>query len=291
MPTIEELKHKITTADDLKSVVKTMKALAAVSIHQYEKAVDSLAEYNRTLEMGWQILLQRESQMLLKPKVSPPKKAGLVVFGSDWGMCGQFNERIADYTQKALCDRDRETSIVNVGAKIATCLQTKGYSCDASFNLPSSVTGITTVVRQIVLTLENWREQDRIDRIDLIYNCIDSGVHYQTRQLQIFPLNFNWLRRLEQQKWSGSSLPIFTMDRNNLASALFRQYFFVALYRACAESLKSESTSRLAAMQMAEKNITERLDELNIQFNQQRQTTITEELLDIAAGFEALNGQ
>ena len=102
-------------------------------------------------------------------------------------------------------------------------------------------------------------------------------------------MNFNWLRRLKQQKWTGSSLPIFTIDRNKLASALFRQYFFVALYRACAESLKSESTSRLAAMQMAEKNITERSDGLNMQFNQQRQTTITEELLDIVAGFEALS--
>lgn len=74
-----------------------------------------------------------------------------------------------------------------------------------------------------------------------------------------------------------------------MASASFGQYFLVSLYRACAESLKSENTSRLAAMQTAEKNISERLTELNMQFNQQRQTTITEELLDIVAGFEALN--
>ncbi|MEM7595783.1 MAG: F0F1 ATP synthase subunit gamma, partial [Cyanobacteria bacterium P01_A01_bin.83] len=107
--------------------------------------------------------------------------------------------------------------------------------------------------------------------------------------LQIFPLNLVWLQQLKQKKWSGSSLPGFTMDKHKLASALFQQYFFVTLYRACAESLKSESTSRLAAMQMAEKNISERLSELNMQFNQQRQTTITEELLDIVAGFEALS--
>ena len=79
------------------------------------------------------------------------------------------------------------------------------------------------------------------------------------------------------------------MNEDELAAALFRQYFFASLYRACTESLKSENTSRLAAMQMAEKNIGDRLSELNTQFNQQRQTTITEELLDIVAGFEALN--
>ena len=78
------------------------------------------------------------------------------------------------------------------------------------------------------------------------------------------------------------------MSEDKLMAALFRQYFFVSLYRACAESLKSENTSRLTAMQMAEKNISERLVELNLEFNQQRQTTVTEELLDIVAGFEAL---
>ena len=79
------------------------------------------------------------------------------------------------------------------------------------------------------------------------------------------------------------------MEEDKLAEALFRQYFFISLYRACAESLKSENTSRLAAMQTAEKNISECLGELNMQFDRQRQTSITEELLDIVAGFEALN--
>ncbi|MEQ8960851.1 MAG: F0F1 ATP synthase subunit gamma, partial [Coleofasciculus sp. C2-GNP5-27] len=59
MATIEELKTQISSAQDLQSVVKTMKALAAVSIRQYEKAVESLVEYNRTIEMGLQILLKQ----------------------------------------------------------------------------------------------------------------------------------------------------------------------------------------------------------------------------------------
>jgi F-type H+-transporting ATPase subunit gamma len=86
-------------------------------------------------------------------------------------------------------------------------------------------------------------------------------------------------------------LPLFSMDRDQLFSALIRQYLFVSLFRACAESLASENASRLAAMQGAERNIEERLEELQTQFHQQRQMTITEELLDIVAGFEALSGK
>ena len=78
------------------------------------------------------------------------------------------------------------------------------------------------------------------------------------------------------------------MDGERLFTKLIRQYLFVSLYRAFAESLASENASRLASMQGAERNIEERLADLNAQFHRQRQMSITEELLDIVAGYEAL---
>ena len=80
------------------------------------------------------------------------------------------------------------------------------------------------------------------------------------------------------------------MDWDALFSALVQQYLFVALYRACAESLASEDASRLAAMQNAERNIKDRLDELHAEYHHQRQNSITAELLDIVAGYEAVMG-
>jgi F-type H+-transporting ATPase subunit gamma len=79
------------------------------------------------------------------------------------------------------------------------------------------------------------------------------------------------------------------MDRSQLLAALIRQYLFVQLYRACAESLASENTSRLLTMQTAEKNIDERIDELNISYHSRRQEAITGELLDVISGFEVLS--
>jgi len=97
-----------------------------------------------------------------------------------------------------------------------------------------------------------------------------------------------WLARIQEEPWPTRVLPDFSMGWDALFSALIRQYLFVSLYRAFAESLASENASRLAAMQSAERNIDERLTELRGRFNQQRQSTITEELLDIVSGFEAL---
>jgi F-type H+-transporting ATPase subunit gamma len=80
------------------------------------------------------------------------------------------------------------------------------------------------------------------------------------------------------------------MEPQRLFSSLLRQYIFVSIFRACAESLASEYASRLAAMQAAEKNLEERLDEVTGRYRWLRQNVITSELLDVVAGFEALTG-
>jgi F-type H+-transporting ATPase subunit gamma len=72
--------------------------------------------------------------------------------------------------------------------------------------------------------------------------------------------------------------------------ALIREYLFISLFRACAESLASENASRLAAMERADKNITDLLALLNETFHRLRQSGIDEELFDVIAGFEALIG-
>ena len=72
---------------------------------------------------------------------------------------------------------------------------------------------------------------------------------------------------------------------------LIREYLFVSLFRACAESLASENASRLAAMQRAEKNIKDILETLNRKFHRERQAGIDEELFDVISGFEALGGR
>jgi F-type H+-transporting ATPase subunit gamma len=81
------------------------------------------------------------------------------------------------------------------------------------------------------------------------------------------------------------------MDREELLSRLIRQYFFVSIFRACAESQASEHASRLTSMQSAERNLDERLQEVTMIFRRARQNTITSELLDVVAGFEAIAGQ
>ncbi|NET30430.1 MAG: hypothetical protein F6K19_00245 [Cyanothece sp. SIO1E1] len=291
MQTPAALKRKIDSAQDLQSLVKTMKALAAVSIRQYERAVASLTEYDRTLEMGIHAMLINfpESLVGLKPVII--QRLGVVVFGSDQGMCGRFNEQLASFVWhklKNLPIRVKDRLVLTIGSHINAALAEFGQSTEVCFSVPGSIAGITPRVQEIVLQLEAWRREHQVDQILVFHNSPVTGTTYFPHIQQLFPLNVPYLRNLQQQPWHSRVRPMMTMSRDRLFSALFRQYFFVGLYRACAESLASENASRLASMQVAQKNIEDRLIELQADFQHQRQATITEELLDIVSGFEAL---
>jgi F-type H+-transporting ATPase subunit gamma len=288
--TAEALKRKIQSAQDLLGVVKTMKALAAVSIRQYQRAVESLADYNRTVEMGLQIVL-KESLEATAASRSQSMRLGAVVFGTDQGLCGQLNNTIVSH---ALEEMDKtgipkeERIIIAVGVRTADILEDSGQKVFEILTTPGSTAGITSMVQDITLLLENWRFKIAVERMHLYYSEYVSGAIYRPRTLKLIPVDHQWLVGLRREKWASRTLPTFTMDWNRIFRALIREYLFVSIYRAFANSLASENASRLAAMQSAEKNIEERLEELNVHFHRQRQMTITEELLDIVAGFEVL---
>jgi F-type H+-transporting ATPase subunit gamma len=287
--TAESLKRKIQSAQDLLGVVKTMKALAAVSIRQYQRAVESLADYNRTVEMGLQIVLKESLEATAASRSQP--RLGAVVFGTDQGLCGQLNNTIVSH---ALEEMDKtgipkeDRIIIAVGVRTADILEDSGQKVFEILTTPGSTAGITSMVQDITLLLENWRFKIAVERMHLYYSEYVSGAIYRPRTLKLIPVDHQWLVNLRREKWASRTLPTFTMDWDRIFRALIREYLFVSIYRAFANSLASENASRLAAMQSAEKNIEERLEELNVHFHRQRQMTITEELLDIVAGFEVL---
>jgi F-type H+-transporting ATPase subunit gamma len=292
MQTTESLKRRIKSAGDLLSVVKTMKALAAVSIRQYQKAVESLDDYNRTVEMGLQIVLKERMGAMMQSKKAVVKRMGAIIFGSDQGLCGQLNEQISVFALDNIKEagvKKENRKVLAVGARVADYVEDAGQSIDELLATPSSTAGITALVQEIIMIIEEWHFKQNVDHFMLFYNKYVSGANYHPYQVQLLPVNRDWLKEIARKKWDSKTLPIYRMDGDKIFSSLIREYLFVSLYRAFAESLASENASRLASMQNAEKNIEEQMLDLHVQFHRTRQMTITEELLDIVAGFEALS--
>jgi F-type H+-transporting ATPase subunit gamma len=290
MPTLESLRRKIDTASDLSSVVTTMKTLAAVSIRQYEDAVEALADYNRSIELGFQIVL-RVQPFHVEPGETP-RRTGAVVFGSDQGMCGQFNEEIVAFLRdrQQAAETQEGWRLVVIGARPEGQLRDAGQRIDKTYEVPTSLTDVNGLVQELLPRIERWRHESDIGELLVFYNRRTSASSYEPQQLALLPIDPQRLRRWQEQPWQSRCLPTFALPAERQLSHLVRQYLFVSLFRACAESLASENAARIAAMQAAEKNIEERLDELNGAFNKKRQSAITEELLDVVTGFEALGG-
>jgi F-type H+-transporting ATPase subunit gamma len=293
MQTLDALKRKIKSTQDLLSVVKTMKALAAVSIRQYQRSVESLVDYTRTVEMGLQVALQSRPEDELSGGVTPLGRLGGIVFGSDQGLCGQFNAQVVSH---AVDEFDRlgvapeNRYILTVGERAKDYLLAANQDIYDTLSTPSSTAGITPMVQELVMVLEEWHFGAQIQHIYLFYNHYVSGATYHPHTLRLLPVDHVWLEEIRNRKWESRSLPMYTLDFDTLFLALLREYLFVSLYRAFTESLASENASRLAAMQNAEKNIEEQLEEIHVAFHRQRQMTITEELLDIVSGYEAMKG-
>lgn len=290
MELLETLKRKINSAEELYSLVKTMKALAAVSIREHEQAVESLKEYHKTIEMGFQILLQnRKEEELFEIGSIERKRMCAIIFGSERGMCGQFNEKISAYYIDIMNDLNIEPQnriVFALGDRIITRLEEAGQAIEQRFSLFES--NINFTLQEVLINIEELRMKKEIDQIVLFYNRPATGTSFHSNMVYLLPFDPEWIRSLSMKKWPSRNMPIFTMDWESLFTSLTRQYLFFSLYRAFVESIASENTSRLASMQVAEKNIEERLRDLNAGFNLQRQTSITSELLDIMTGFEAL---
>ena len=292
--TTASLRRKIGSAGDLQAVVRTMKALAASSIGQYEKSVRALADYSRTVELGLGVCL-RESEpevLLAEPKGHNDKRGiGAVVFGSDQGLVGQFNDVVADFAVKTLTALPGESrTIWAVGERVQARLTDAGLPPAGLFAVPNSIQAITPLVGKILVESEMRQSKGDVTELHLFYNRPTSGAVYEPVSQRLLPLDETWRRDLAERPWPTKSLPEVVGGGTATLRALIREYLFVSLFRACAESLASENASRLAAMQRADKNIDDLLEHLHGTFHRLRQSGIDEELFDVISGFEALSG-
>lgn len=291
MQTIDSLQRTIGIITELQSVVRTMKTLSAVSIRQYERALISLEDYIRTIEMGLWVVLPPSSHRAARQRARAGEKIGAVIFGSDHGLCGKFNEDVGAYAidkMNGFQIRHEDRIILAVGSRAAAWITDNGHSVDATISEPASALTISKTVQKIVTVVDDWQQSKHITRIVLFYNRYNKNKTRTASMLPLLPIDTERFRALKEHPWPSRVLPAYTMDQTQLFKTLVHQYLFSLIFRACAESLASEHSSRLVSMQSAEKSITEHLQELGTRYHQYRQDAITAELLDIVAGFKTI---
>ena len=290
--TTARLRRKISSAGDLQSVVRTMKSMAASSIGQYETSVRALADYYRAVELGLSLCLRETepgASTRGRKRQSDRGTIGAVVFGSDQGLVGQFNDVVAEFALETLAALPGKPRVWAVGERVHARLEDAGLSMEGLLRVPNSVQAITPLVGRIQVESEAHRAKGEFGRVYVFHNRPRSGALYEPVSQRLMPLDSRWQRELANVRWPTGNLPQALGGAGTLR-ALIREYLFISLFRACAESLASENASRLAAMERADRNIDDLLENLHGTFHRSRQSAIDEELFDVISGFEALSG-
>lgn len=296
---IAALRRKINGAGDLHAVVRTMKALAASSIGEYERAVRALTDYDRMVSLG---LGECFRQAQARPDAPPMAErvpageadpVGAVVFGSDQGLVGPFNDVITDHALAALATLPGRPQVWAVGERVQARLKEAGLDVVGTYAVPGSVEAIAPLVAQIQIQIDSEAHRaagspGRLRQIHVFHNRPLAGSLYEPVGQRLLPLDAAWQQSLAAVPWPGKVKAEVLDHGATTLRALIREYLFISLFRACAESLASENASRLAAMERADRNIKDLLESLHGSFHRLRQGSIDEELFDVTAGYEAL---
>lgn len=287
--TAANLRRKIESADDLRSVVRTMKALAAASIGQYERSVRALVDYTRAVDMGLGLCLRVCGPAAPRSATKTDgREIGAVVFGSDQGLVGQFNDVVATHAVATLAALPGRPQVWAVGERVYAHLSAAGLTMAGRYDVPRSVAATAPLVAQILVDSEARHDHGELAELYIFHNRPADDAVYAPVSERLLPLDSAWRDELASRPWPTQRLAEVLGGPTATLRALLREHLFISLFRACAESLASENASRLAAMERAERNIDALLEGLHGTSHRLRQDSIDAELFDVIAGFEAL---
>ena len=287
--TQEVLNKQIKTTTDLRGIVNTMKMLSSVSVGQFEKALKSLNQYTRNVQSAFRGLFAQENFQYEPPSRPHGKNKILtIIIGSDNGLVGRFNRDLIDIMKHNLQNQSNCIKLITVGKRLAPMALTTDFPVIANYNNSNTVKEISALATAILTKINQVVSKEGFDKVLLFYTNRQNN-ESSVQMEQLIPFQDNLLSNLKTKKWDGKTLPLITAEHNELFSALIREYLQIVLVHALTASLASEHYIRMVHMQQAEKNIDERLNELRLIYQQTRQNQITDELIDIVSGAQAIN--
>lgn len=281
--TLEYLSRQNNTLGSIRGIVHTMKTLSAINAAPYEQAARSIEAYHRTILQGFATFAHRSGGIGLEAE--DVREQLLVVFGSDHGLCGSYNEILAEEVATH-CQAQTNVSprVLCIGAQMNDALRDQGLVPEAVLLPPASADGIGRLAGDIVTRLATLSRGQPLHRLGVTLAFTQRGEHGLREPVtqRLLPLPPSLLQH--EQRWHSRSLPDYSMSADALLAALIRAHIFASVFRASAEAMVTENAARLALMQQAEQSVDERLEEVQAEMRSVRQTEITNELMDVIIG-------
>jgi F-type H+-transporting ATPase subunit gamma len=297
MASVQDIKRRIRSVRNTRKITRAMELVAAAKLRRAQARIESMRPYaDRMLELmagtarasasvrGLPLLQQHEEE----------KSVAIVPLTGDRGLAGAFNSQILRRglaLERQLRGEGKQVHWVAVGRKGAGSLRFR------RFELTGEFTGFTdqplySNAQAIAHRVAELYTKDEVDRVILVYNQFESPLVQRVTVQDILPLSADLLESDEQEREDDAHRGdfIFEPEPEEILARLLPVYLETELYRALLESAASEHGARMTAMRNASKNAEELIDNLTLAMNRARQAEITQEILEVVAGADALTG-
>ena len=283
MANLKEIRNRISSVSSTMQITSAMKMVSAAKLKKAQDAITAMRPYSNKLTeilQGLSSSIDSDNKYAQKRIV---KKVLIVSITSNRGLCGGFNSNIFKKSTELASSvyNDSDVSFVTIGKKGNDFLQ-KGFNVESNHidifdNL--NMESVSLIAESL---MEKFVNED-FDKIDIIYNKFKNAATQVVVNEQFLPIS-----DIEEDA-SNNTDYIFEPSKTEIIEELIPKSLKNQLFKAIRDSWASEHGARMTAMHKATDNATELRDQLKLAYNQARQAAITNEILEIVGGAEALN--
>ena len=306
MATQKEVKTRITSVKNIRKITRAMEMVAAARLRRAEQRIDAMRPYAQAIRRMTQRVAesaknQEQRVPLLQRHGDKPKRVGIILVTGDRGLAGSFNSQIIRAGTRLAAEFRADGVEVDyyvVGRRGSSSLTFRGEQVVDSF------TGFTdrpafANARDIGDAVTARYVDEELDRVELIYNRYVSPLTQYVRRQTLLPL--------QEAEVYGEGIPdepeeadpelaeeqsrsewIYEPEPEEALSLLFSEYVNLSVFRGLLESTASEHGARMTAMRNAADNAGDMIEQLTLEMNRVRQSEITQEILEVVSGAEAL---
>ncbi|HET7170783.1 MAG TPA: ATP synthase F1 subunit gamma [Gaiellales bacterium] len=290
MATRQDIRRRIRFAQNVEKITKAMELVAASRLRRAQARIEALRPYadrmqQLTVEVAAATSRAHDQPLLARRGVST---VAVVALTADRGLAGGFNANVVRRSLEVAA-RERgdghEVIWLAIGRRGTSTLRFRGQEIETDY------TGITdrpayADAQAIAQRVADLYTEERIDRVVMVYNHFISALAQRLEELELLPVPESLLTGEEPETISGSYLE--EPDASTILAHLLPTYLEVTIYRALLESTASEHGARMTAMRNASENAGELIESYTLQMNRARQAEITQEILEVVAGADAL---
>lgn len=293
MANLKEIRSRIVSVNSTMQITSAMKLVSAAKLRRAQDAILRMRPYANKLNEILRNLTSAEGTDTVYAEEREVKRLLIVGITSNRGLCGAFNNNIIKRVRTIIdANPDKQITLLPIGKKLADAFANRP-ELKPGVGLPKNASAIFDELNfdnasTIAQAIMDKFEQGHVDRVVIVYNAFRNAAVQDLHVEQMLPVV-----PLEEEEVEAShkiSDYIYEPNKEEILSEVIPKSLKIQLYKAILDSNAAEHGARMTAMHQATDNATELLRELRLTYNKARQAAITNEILEIVGGAEALKG-